>query len=802
MKNNLTYPITQSLKIIMALAVLTFSPVIAQPKQILAFTFAPIKAQTERIITGEIIEQQSGEPVPFANLALFEFEDSKLISGGTTNLDGRFELEFSSHGNLQLRISAVGFETVYKDIEFINHAPMDIGTIHMVEEEINLAGVVVAAERIKAISGIEKTSYMVNRNMLSASNTGTDLLKLVPGISVDIRQNISLEGNQNIMILVNGMERDRDFVAQIPATRIDKIEVSSQPSSRYDASVSGVINIILVKEKDAGFEGQIYLEVPTSGVELYLFPKYNFRYGKGRVNLFTSYNGELSRLDVIDSYQREIFGSESNQQISSIQDLTQKTWSHRFHYGMDFIINEKNQLNVYGFYNPFSFEYNGTSNIFLNGGEKAAWNVEKKDQDINHSLMNSLFYRHLFDQTKGHELTADLSIYNLRGENSSTLSNEETGYFHQNRTMPAHTVGNLKLDYTLPLSNLFKLEAGLQTRLQQMHDESNADFNYGENTFAGYGLLSYQGKKLHLQAGVRLEKSELGQQNTPEFDFYALLPNVAINYRVNSAQNLRFSYRQSVWYPRYYQLNPFQTLIDPFTLHAGNPELKPVIAQNIHLEHSIRFGNQFFSSRLFYNSSKDAVNQLNVIKKECVLESSNFHLRNVEQYGVQLTGAFSLGKKTGFNPVLRVFEVNSVPNAFGLENSLKASRKMAWHAGISAYTMLPGAITASLVFNYSSPVPELQLNRFSDALYFLSIEKDFGKGFRAGLISAIPFAGSFAYKGTDIKGSGFFDYSTGEIIMSKIPIWFKINYQFSSGQKRQAIERQREEIESIQRRGF
>jgi|GEM_PF-422487 len=802
MKSNLTKSFKNKLKILLTLAVLTFSPVIAQPKQIIAFSFAPLQAQANRIISGEIIEQQSGQAVPFANLALFEAEGSKLISGGTTNMDGRFEIEYNSSGNCQLRISAVGYKTIYKDIELKNDNPLALGTIYLDIEEINLAGVVVAAERIKAISGMEKTTYMVNRNMLSASSSGTDLLKLLPGIGVDLRQNISLEGNQNIMILVNGMERDREFVAQIPANRIDKIEVSSQPSSRYDASVSGVINIILIKEKDAGFEGQIYLEVPTSGMELYLFPKYNFSYGKGRVNLFTSYNGELSRLDVIDSYQREIFGSESNQQINSIQDLTQKTWSHRFHYGMDFFINEKNQLNVYGFYNPFSFEYNGTSNIFLNGGEKAAWDVEKKDHDINHSLMNSLFYRHLFDQTKGHELTADLSIYNLRGENSSTLSNEETGYFHQNSTMPAHTVGNLKLGYTLPLSNLFKLEAGLQTRLQQMHDKSNADFNYGENTFAGYGLLSYQGKKLHLQAGVRLEKSELGQQNTPEFDFFALLPNAAINYHINSAQNLRFSYRQSVWYPRYYQLNPFQTLIDPFTVHAGNPELKPVITQNIHLEHSIRFGNQFLSSRLFYNSSKDAVNQLNVIKKEGVLKSSNFHLGNVEQYGVQLTGAFSLGKKTGLNPVLRVFEVNSAPNAFGLENSLKASRKMAWHAGISAYTVLPGAITASLVFNYSSPVPELQLNRFSDALYFLSLEKDFGKGFRAGLISAIPFAGSFTYKGAEINQTGFSDYSTGEILMSKVPFWFKFNYQFSSGQKRQSMEHRREEVESIQRRGF
>ncbi len=389
----------------------------------------------------------------------------------------------------------------------------------------------------------------------------------------------------------------------------------------------------------------------------------------------------------------------------------------------------------------------------------------------------------------------------MKGENSNTFSNEETGYSHQNQTLPSHQALSLKVDYQKPLLANLNYETGVLARLEKMADRATTDFNYRENTFAVYNTIGFNRKDLSLLAGLRLERSELGQSNQQEHDFMAFLPMASINYRIKSGHSIRLSYRQSVRYPRFYQLNPIQQAIDPFTLHSGNPFLKPARLENLQLEHSIRFGNQFISTRVFYSHSSEMISQLNSLNYG-ILESSNFNLGSMAQFGLQFTGAFSIGKKTGINPVIRVFEVSSKPNAFGVDHGLQASRQLGWHASFSAYTILPGEITASLVFNYSSPEPDLQQTRFSDPLYFISVEKDLGKGFRAGFVSAIPFAESFAYKGTDVKGSGFSDYSTGEIIMSKIPFWVKMNYQFSSGQKRQAIERRREEIESIQRRGF
>jgi hypothetical protein len=761
----------------------------------------PDSARASWEISGKIQGTDDGLAIPFANIALMDAQKSEIKGGGTSCLEGKFSIKVKNPGKYRLRISAVGYETLYMALALTDVLLIDLGTISLNVEKISLGEVLVVAERIKATTGAETTTYFVNRNMLSASNTGTDLLTLVPGVSVDFRKNIFLEGSQEILILVNGVQRDREFVAQIPASRIDKIEVSNHPSARFDGSVSGVINIILTRKKNAGFEGHVNLEIPTRSDEVYLFPAYSFRYGSGKLNFFSSYTGELTRFDVVESYQRMIWEQNDNKRINAMNLLQQKTWSHRFHYGMDYFINERSQLNFYGYYNPFSFEYSGNSELFFNGSEKSDWRVVKKDDDMNHTFFNSLFFKHHFDDSGQHGLTADLSFYNLKGESSNTFSNEETGYFHQNQTLPSHQALSIKVDYQKPIMANLNYETGVLARLEKMDDRATVGFDYGENTFAAYNTIGFNRKGLSLLAGFRLERSKLGQNNQQGHDFMALLPMTSLNYRIKTGQSIRLSYRHSVRYPRFYQLNPIQQAIDPFTLHSGNPFLKPARMENLQLEHSIRFGNQFVSTRVFYSYSGEMISQLNSLNNS-TLESSTFNLGSMAQYGLQFTGAFSIGKKTGINPVIRVFESSSKPNALGVDHGLQPSRKLGWHASLSAYTLLPGDITASLIFNYSSPEPDLQLTRFSDPLYFISVEKDLGKGFRAGFVSAIPFAESFAYKGTDVKGSGFSDYSTGEIIMSKVPFWFKINYQFSSGGKRQAIERQREEIESIQRRGF
>jgi outer membrane receptor for ferrienterochelin and colicin len=129
--------------------------------------------------------------------------------------------------------------------------------------------------------------------MYDASDNGVDILNYIPGVQVDIMKNISLEGSQHIVILVDGKERDRNFLSQLNARQIDKVEIIDTPGSKYDADVTGVINIILKKDKASGIDGHLHLEVPTSKSAIYVFPDYSFNYSLRKLNLYTSYDGEF-----------------------------------------------------------------------------------------------------------------------------------------------------------------------------------------------------------------------------------------------------------------------------------------------------------------------------------------------------------------------------------------------------------------------------------------------------------------------------------------------------------------------------
>jgi hypothetical protein len=254
--------------------------------------------------------------------------------------------------------------------------------------------------------------------MQDASNTGADVLKLIPGVQVDLKQNVYLEGSSEILILVNGRERDRSYLSQLPAGQVDQIEVITSPSSKYDANVTGVINIVLSKELDAGFDGHVYLEIPTLKSEIYLFPAYSLNYGFKKLNFFTSYNGELAYLDIHQNLNRKIFLQDGVEEIISTSYLRQKNWSHRFHYGFDYFLNKKNHLNFYGFYNPYSWEHDGHVELQTSGNDETYWTAQKEDADINHSSFYSLYYKHLINGADGHEISADASLYQSKTENS------------------------------------------------------------------------------------------------------------------------------------------------------------------------------------------------------------------------------------------------------------------------------------------------------------------------------------------------------------------------------------------------
>jgi hypothetical protein len=771
---------------------------------VLVINGSGIYAREQASVSGILIDQKSKQAIAYANVVLYNSSDSSLFTGTISDTEGKFTISPVSDGSYRLSITMIGYQSVSKQIEIVNKSNYDAGILFLQENVINLNEMVVIGERLKAKAELDKTTFFMTKKMVDASNTGTDILRLIPGVQVDFMQNISLEGSQNIMILVDGKERDRNFVSQINPRQIEKVEVINAPSSKYDANVTGALNIILKKEHDSGINGQIYAEIPGSSSEIYISPTYSLNYGFKKINLYTSYNGAISNFNLNESTNRKLIVSSGINEIKSVQYVRQKDWSHRFHYGFDYFINSENQVNFYAFYNPFSREYSGTAELHLTGVTNRQWQAQKEDADINNSTFYSLYFKHIF-KDKGGEIAIDLSNYHLKAKNTVTYTSEELDNSSKtltNRTRPGQNAASIKIDYNTSQGKKLSFSTGLKAKFQLLQDLNSRDFNYSENIFAAFTSFGYKQTKFDLNMGLRIENSLSNSKNNFSNNALTLLPFAALNLKVSSNQNIKISMSRSINRPKIYQLNPSITFDDPYSMRKGNPDLKPELRSTVFIEHSIRFKSNNISTRLYYNKLNNAINNLTFSNDTDILETRIYNLGTIDQYGVQFTAALSLGKIISISPYIRLFDLVVAGNDLAQEYTIEKRHQTAFESGFSTILSFKRDFALSLIFQYASPKYNIQGSSFSDALYFLSFEKTFNKKFKAGIVSAIPLTKSFTYQGTEITGSDFSSHYEGDIKMSRIPVWFKISYQFNSGKKHERINRNKEEIDSLPKKGL
>ncbi len=769
---------------------------------VLMFIYVPIvvKSQQGFNLSGEIICLENGEAIAFANVALFDTSHTSIVSGAASDEAGTFKMADITPGTYNLQVSALGFESYRKEIDLLN-GNLSLGVIGMSGKNLELKDVDVISRRIPAKQASGSTTFFISPKMQESSNLGTDILRLLPGVAVDLQQNISLEGSRNIIILVDGKERDGSYLSQLPASKIDKVEVISSPPARYDASVTGIINVLLTQNDDSGWDGHVYAEIPASGSEVFLTPAYSLNYGFGKVNLFTSYNGDLRRFNITETYERTVFDNPESTTITSMQILTQKTWSHKFHYGADWYLNDRNQLNFYGFYNPYSQELDGTTELLATGINPGYRKAEKNDDDINHSLFHSLWYKHIFNKTTGHDITLETSQHTLRAVNSTTYTDTETGSSVENKMQPDNRSMHIRLDYSLPLGKSTKISTGMQGRFRALNDKNQENFSYRENVYAGYGGFSFSNSKLETSVGLRIEYASKKLPGQEPVSWWHLLPNASVKHNLNNGHSVAFNYRRSLYRPGFYQLNSNISTDDPFTYSFGNPNLQPEQINHAYLEYSGRFNNHFLSTRLFYRHISDAIRNLMTLNPNGNFGIQSNNIGNIYQYGIQISGAIVLGK-AGINPYVKLFDASSNPYQAAREHAVESRHQLVLESGLSAYVAFGRDFTASATFQYTSPMNEIQGNSFSGALYFLSLEKAFAKGLKAGVVSGLPLAKDFTYQGYEFESSRFSHRSTGKLNLSSVPLWIKISYQFASGGKRQKIERATSVPEREIRKGF
>lgn len=755
-----------------------------------------ILAQSDCQVTGKIVEEKSNQPVPYATVVLLTnaADTTHFITGAITDANGSFTISRISSGKYKLKASSIGYKTVTKSLDILNAGVHNAGIFHLQDSIQLMDEIVVVGERPKGKTEDDRTIFFMNKKILAASGTATDLLRHIPGIQVDLKQNISLGGSRDILLFVNGKERDKSYISQLNPSLVDRVEIINTPPSDYDGYVSGVINIVLKKENDTGLSGHFFTELPTSKSIVYSFPNYSIQYGYKKLNLYTSYNGEINFEDIDETYTRQIRRTGQAVNITSVEQVRQKNLSHKFHYGFDYHVSSQDVVSYYGSVNPYSYEQDGHVVMDVTGDRTRHWNTYREETDKNLNVFNSLYYKHLFKK-QGSELVVDL-------RNSYLKANGSVSYFNEDETGPASILNaekpeqvstSLKIDYSNPLGENLMINTGAKLGVKSMQNKTATSFGYNEQVYAFYGTLHYKKPGYSVNLGVRAEYAATEIKNESDKTKLSVLPSMIFQYKVNDRHNLLFAYRQSVTRPNVFQLNPYVYIDNPYAVRKGNPMLEPEFRHRIYVAHSVRFDVSYVSYRLFYENLNNAINTLTFLNDTTALEAHLQNLGNIHQLGMQFQGALKFGPLT-LSPSVRLYNQSATGNSLARGYNVENKNKWIFEAGLSSVLSIKYDFALSGTFQYSTVQYDIQENAFSDALYIISLDKTFKNNIKAGVMTALPFAGTFVYQGRETAAQNFTSNYQGNLKLPPIPLMFRISYQFKTGKEKPIIDREEEDI--------
>jgi outer membrane receptor protein involved in Fe transport len=759
-------------------------------------------AQESSSVSGRIIDKTGNGGLPFANIILYG-ADSKMVDGMSSDTAGYFTLNHVKPGNYRLQVSMIGYEKVSREIN-IDCSRYDAGTIFLQENATELNEVVVAADRVKGKTEREKTTYFMTKKMCDASITGMDILRMVPGVQVDFLQNISLEGSRKILILVDGREQDKNYVSQINPVNIDRIEIMSAPPSKYDADVTGVINIILKKDKDTGIGGQINLEIPTSASFIYDHPSYNFSLAFKKLSISASYNGELIYGDLHEFTSRNFTGSAGPVETRSDQYLRQQYGSHRFDLECDYFVDPRDQVTFHAFYNPVSRDLKGMADAWTSSDAGVLQKAQTDNNSLSTGSYYSFYFKHSFNE-KGSDIAVDISDFNLNVENTVSYGpagTEQSAETILSSSKPVQNNVSAKVDCNISSWKGLDLAMGAKMKIQSMQDLNMSDFQYNEKIFAVYGALGSIHAKYDWNVGLRLEDSYSALKNEFYNSVLSLLPYAVVDFKLTSHQTIRLSYSRSVKRPGIYNLNPAVTFDDSFTINKGNSSLHPEFQTNIFMEYSKGIKSDYFSARLFYNRAADVINNLALVNDTGQVEIHTDNLGTIQQYGLQLSGSLNIGKLVTFTPYFRLFGQYSVGNELAHRYAIENRDQLICESGLSAILSFKHQMDLSMNIQYNSPKNNIQDNTFSSALYFISFEKTFKKNLKIAVVSGLPLTKTFTYDGSEINDRNFHSYYRGDLNVQNFLVLLKLSYQFDSGKKHEKINPSREEIDAFPKKGF
>ena len=732
--------------------------------------FLTLHAQKEFSVSGKVLDKDTKEPLEYATVAFKNSSDKKIVTGGITDAKGNFEIKVPE-GIYDISVEFISFKTENLPNKNINK-DTNLGTITLGLNMESLDDVVIVAETTTVDVRLDKKIYNIGKDLTTSGGTVSDALNNVPSVSVDVEGGISLRGNENVRILINGRPSalagfgSTDVLGQLPAEAIERVEVITSPSARYDAEgTAGIINIILRKEKTLGFNGSFNVNIghPTSSN---VTSNINLRTDK--YNIFNTTGYRYRESPGSGFFDTRYFEDRQDAFLDNIpydRNIENRTYDRQdkgfnTNLGMEYYITEKSSITGTVFYRNGKDEDLTTNENDYLLDNAAQIGTERRELEIekDESYQVALNYMNKFNDS-GHQLTADFQydvdneeqeafinepvVYNNTSNNQIDIPSEETNTIEEQKEYLIQT------DYVLPIGKESQFEAGYRgnfkneiTDYELRQEDNQGDlvinenqtniFDYTENVQALYTQYGTKFGDFSFLLGLRLENTNLKGKITSllteeelqeEFSFpidtdfdnnyLGLFPTVNLIYEISEQENITLGYNRRINRPRGWFINPFPSRSSRNNIFQGNPNLRPAYSNAFDLGYLKRWKKLTLTASVYYQRETDAFQR---VQEEVtitgpggspvdVVRSIPFNLATNERTGGELGFLYNPVKWLRLNGSVNFFQFK-LDGEFNGEDY--GQENSSWFARFSSKVSLPAKIDWQTNAFYRGASDELQ----------------------------------------------------------------------------------------------
>lgn len=656
-------------------------------------------------ISGTVLDSESGEPLEYATLILQSVTNPETVTGGITDAKGKFSVEAPA-GKYNARVEFISYKTYVLDNQTFND-DKDLGVIRLSVNVEQLEGIEVVGEKTTVEVRLDKKIYNIGKDLTTSGATISDALSNVPSVNVDVEGAISLRGNENVRVLINGKPSalagfgSTDALRQLPADAIDKVEVITSPSARYDAEgTAGILNIILKKEKTLGFNGSVntYIGHPTSsGItananirtdKFNIFNTTGYRYRDAPGNAFfnnTFTSGTFDRVIENRLYDRLNKGINTN-------------------FGLEYFITEQSSItgSIFMRFSDGEDETDNNTQRFIGSALDSSTLREELETEDDNSYQFSLNYVNNINDD-GQKLTADFQYSNSDEIKNSTIEeriaipNDDLVSLERIFENEVENELLLQADYVLPLGDAqfevgyrgtfeksitdYQLDSLNQGTGQFITDETLTNkFSYDENVNAIYSQYGNKFGDFSFLLGLRLENTQLIGKLESDFDaaaledalgvdvdlnfdknYLGLFPTINLIYELSEMENISIGFNRRINRPRGYFINPFPSRSSRTNIFQGNPDLDPAFSNAFDLGYLKRWEKITLTSSVYYQKETNSFQRVQEETGQTttdgieIIRSIPINLSTNERYGGEAGILYNPAKWLRLNGSFNIF---------------------------------------------------------------------------------------------------------------------------------------------------